>query len=197
MAQAVIAVTVWRNHGRRGLTAALLLAVELKHNLGAHSRPDHLIQLQDREQPRDRPVVRNVVVIDVFALAGNNVAEMSGEFADPNTNRSCTGGQGEGSVSVDVAVLPVTPAIYCICKLLRHACGAVFAVYKLARQRLFVAFSCREIVIIMVKRSMEAAVVFRNSRNVVECAVQVPCAIKVCLPISIRARFDLVKELAG
>lgn len=111
---------------------AAVLLINFKHDLGAHARPDHLIELQDRQQSRDRPIVRNIVPVDHIALATDEVPNVSSELPNPHTVTRGTCCQAPRVATVDVRVLVMAQAVDIIGDILSDTRGRVDPIYKLA-----------------------------------------------------------------
>lgn len=191
MTEAVVLVALVARARRR------FLAVNLKDDLRAHAGPDHGINLQDRQQAGHRTIVSDVVEVNDVALASNDVADVASQLEHPDAEGTGAGRERVGVVAVDLAVLPVTETVDGLGLLLGHAGGRVLAVDELAGQRLVVALTGAEVVVVVVKRSVEAAVAGRDTGDVVEGSVQRSGASEVLLPGGVAARLDRVEEVVG
>ena len=170
--------------------------IQLKHHFGTHAGPDHVVKLQDGEQPGDRTVVGHVVKVDDVSRPGHEVAQVCRQLSDPDAERRRTGRERRRVVAVDLAVLPLSQAVYGFGNVLGHAGRAVGAVDKLAGQRLAVALSRREVVVVVVEGGMESSVVRMHARDVIECAKQRGGAGKMLLPLRIAIGLDGVEHAA-
>lgn len=100
-------------------------------------------------------------------------------------------------IAVDLTVLPVTETVDGVSHLLGDTGGAVDAVDELAREGLVVTLPGRQVVIVVVEGLVEALVIRRDARDVVECLEELLRLVQVALPLRVGARLDSVEEVGA
>lgn len=101
----------------------LLLLVELKDNLAPHTRPDHLVDLQDAEHAAGGSVVRKVVEVDGLGLALDHGTQVTRQLGNPHAVRGRRGSKGGECVAVYLRILPLTHAVDSVGHLLINTGG--------------------------------------------------------------------------
>lgn len=101
--------------GKLFFSRIVLLLVQLKDDLRAHSRPDHLVDLQDGEQFGQAAVMGDIVSIDdrrrsPVAVSRRLLPYMLCQLADPYPEYSGAGSQRGGRVPVHVGILKLAEA---------------------------------------------------------------------------------------
>lgn len=139
----------------------------------------------------------DIVKVNHVIAARHGGPEMASQFGDPHPVGREASLQARRMASVDLAVLPVAKSVHRVRRLLGHALRAVQPVDDLAWQRLVVALPGGEVVVVVVKRDVEALVIGRHPRYVVQERVEVPGLGEVGVPRGVGGRLDAVEEFGA
>ena len=105
----------------------------------------------------------NVVAVDDIALTCDEVSDVGGEFTNPDTVASCGSTQTSRIITVDVRVFIIAKSVHFIRLGLSNASCGVGPVDELAWERLSMALSGGEVVIIVIEARVESTVGWRDS----------------------------------
>ena len=103
--------------------------VQLEDDLRTHPGPDHNVNLEDREQSRNRTIMGDIVSVDDRLIPAGEVLKMTRQFGYPDTETGETGGKAPGVISVYVRVLIVAQPVYIVCHDLSDTCRRVDTIY--------------------------------------------------------------------